>query len=194
MRRILVKFSKQDEASFLSHRETMRCLERALRRSELPMEYTSGYNPHPRVSYSPALPLGVAAEAEYIEVAMKDDIDVDEARNRMNMALPKGLRVREIHSLSNTMPRLSRWARYGLYRVTSEEGVQYLLLSLGGEKQGRLKDALEQLASLPQGSVQVEEVTRVGLYASRDEVFEDVTGVVNYFDGENKVLMEIKNE
>jgi radical SAM-linked protein len=194
MKRLLVKFSKKSEAAFLSHRETMRCLEKALRRSDLPMSYTTGYSPHPRISYSPALPLGVAAEAEYIEVAVVEEVDADVVRERINMALPGGLRVSEIQPLGQTMPRLSRWTRYGLYRVPSESGDVNLLLSMSGEKQGRLKDALEKMASVTGLALRDSEVIRVGLYASRDEVYEEAAGSVYYYDGETGDLMEGFNE
>jgi radical SAM-linked protein len=194
MRRVLVKFSKKGEASFLSHRETMHSLERALRRSGLPLAFTSGYNPRPRMSFSPALPLGVAAEAEYLEVVLEGDVDAEKAGERINLALPAGLEVREVLPLLPTMPRLSRWARYGLYRVSGGEGETYLLLSLSGEKQGRLKDALERMATGVDGPAPVGEVTRVGLYASRDEVFEEARDPIYYYDGETRELERIAGE
>lgn len=194
MKRVLIKFTKMGEASLLSHREIMHCLERALRRSELPMTYTSGYSPRPRMSYSPALPLGVAAEAEYLEVALEEEVDIDEVRNRMNRALPVGVRVDEIQTLGATMPRLSRWTRYGLYRVSGEGMEVYLLLSLGGDKQGRLKDALEELGSVLGKTAWDGGVTRVGLYASRDEVLEDVREDIYYYDGETGGLEKTEGE
>jgi radical SAM-linked protein len=193
LKRSLVKYSKEGEISFLSHRETMRCLERALRRAEFPMAYTSGYNPRPRISYSPALPLGVAAAAEYLEVVMGEETVEFEDVERINRALPVGLRVIEVQALASNMPRLSRWARYGLYRVSSSGNHTYLLLSLGGGKQGRLKDALQKMPS-DGGPEWKRKVTWLGLYASRDEVQEDVEGTVFYFDGETGELKEMKND
>jgi len=194
MTRMLVKFAKKSEAVFLSHRETMRCLERALRRSELPLSYTSGFKPRPRVSFSPALPLGVAAEAEYIEVGLEEDVNSKEALEKINQALPRGLEVREIHALSKTMPRLSRWVRYGLYRVPVGAGYEYLLLSLSGVKQGRLRDALEKMASQLGMAVNDRGAVRVGLYASPDEVFEDAQGIIHFFDGETGELRRMSGE
>jgi hypothetical protein len=190
LRRVLVKYSKEGEISLLSHRETMHCLERALRRSRLPMAYTSGFNPRPRISYSPALPLGVAAEAEYLEVVMDSDIDMEDPLNEINRALPVGLRVNEVQTLAPNIPKLSRWTRYGLYRVSDSGSYTYLLLSLGGAKQGRLKDALEKMPS-PTGPLWCREVTRIGLYASQDEVLEEVEIGVFYYDGEMGELKEI---
>jgi radical SAM-linked protein len=187
-----VKYSKEGDASFLSHREAMRSLERALRRSRLPLSFTEGYSPRPRMSFSPALPLGVAAEAEYIEVAVLEEVDGAEVKERLNQALPEGLRVREVQTLAPTMPKLSRWARYGLFRVGGEAEPTYLLLMLSGEEQGRLKDALEALKALRGMTADYREVTRIGLYASPDEIFEDVADPVLYYRGSTGAMEEMR--
>jgi radical SAM-linked protein len=183
MRRLLLKYSKQGDAAFLSHRETMRALERSLRRSRLPLTFTEGYSPRPRMSFSPALPLGVAAEVEYLEVAVDGEVDTTEARDRLNMALPEGLRVNEIICLAPKMPKLSRWTRYGLYRIESKEEITHLLMQLSGDRQGRLKDAMDELVARLDWTADRRNVARVGLYASRDEVFEDVVGPIFFYDG-----------
>ena len=68
-------------------------MERALRRSGLPVEYTSGFNPHPRVSFDPALPLGYESEAEGIRITFQDDISPPEAVARLNAVLPPDLQL-----------------------------------------------------------------------------------------------------
>ncbi len=193
MARLMVKYEKCGDAAMLSHRECMRALERALRRSRLPIEFTAGFNPRPRMSFSPALPLGVAAEAEYLEVSVAGGVDEGEAVEALNRALPEGLRVREVRLLAPNMPKLSRWARYGLYRLEREEGGFHLLLKVSGEGQARLKDALEEAARRLGWVPALERVVRVGLYASPEEVFEDVRGEVYHYDvekGELRVLEE----
>lgn len=189
-----MKYSKEGDASFLSHREAMHALERALRRSGLPLSFTEGYSPRPRMSFSPALPLGVAAKAEYLEVVLLEDVDSMVVKERLNQALPEGLKVREVQPLAPTMPKLSRWARYGLFRVGEEAEATYLLLMLNGEEQGRLKDALEALASLRGITAGYREVTRIGLYASPDEVFEDIEEPLLYYRGRTGVMEEMKSQ
>ena len=194
VRRLLLKYRKEGDASFLSHREAMRAMERALRRSGLPLVFSEGFSPRPRMSFSPALPLGVAAEAEYLEVAVDGEVDEVEAKEKLNQALPIGLQVSEVLSLAPTMPKLSRWARYGLFRLEEGGETSYLLLALGGEGQGRLKDALAALAEksgAPAGSCMV---TRAGLYASPDEVFEDAPEGVLFYDGARRELVEMTGE
>ncbi len=195
--RLLVKFSKEGDASFLSHRETMRALERALRRSGLPLCFSEGFNPRPKVSFSPALPLGVKALAEYLEVKVAGPADVELARERMNQALPRGLEVREIRLMPMHIPKLSRWARYGLYRVErgefGEGEVIHLVLSLAGEEQGRLREALEILGFGEIGSYGFS-VTRVGIYPSLYEAVEDAGGRALYYDGKARVLRELEGD
>jgi radical SAM-linked protein len=194
VRRLLLKYRKEGDASFLSHREAMRAMEKALRRSGLPLAFSEGFSPRPRMSFSPALPLGIAAEAEYLEVAVEGEVDSGEAKKRLNLALPEGLKVSEVQLLAPTMPKLSRWARYGLFRLEDGEETSYLLLALSGEGQGRLRDALEAFAASrgePSGRYAV---TRVGLYASPDEVFEDTRGRVLFYDGAHGELKEVKDE
>ncbi len=193
MKRLLVKYGKQGDAVYLSHRETMRILERALRRSGIPLSFTEGYNPRPRMTFSPALPLGVAAQAEYLEVAVEGEADTAAARENINLALPAGLEVREIMALPSNMPKLSRWALYGLYREEGRQGGPYLLISLSGEKQGRLRDAVQALGEGEGRALDCSEMERVGLYASRDEVLEETDGPVYYYDGEKKQLEAIGN-
>jgi radical SAM-linked protein len=197
MRRLLVKYAKEGEASFLSHREAMRAMERALRRSGLPLAFTAGFNPRPRMSFSPALPLGVAAQAEYLEVSVEEGAKVLEAKGRMNKALPRGLQVCELQQLAPTMPKLSRWVRYGLYRIdaggTDEETV-YVVLSFSGEEAARLKDALEKVGELLGRPATNRDVTRVGLYASPHEVHEDARGLVYFYDGKRCELEEMAGD
>ncbi|MEJ5187449.1 MAG: TIGR03936 family radical SAM-associated protein, partial [Candidatus Geothermincolales bacterium] len=187
----------EGDAVFLSHRETMRALERALRRSGLPLCYSEGFNPRPKVSFSPALPLGVSALAEYLEVKVDGQGDLEMARERMNQALPRGLAVREIKPMPLHIPKLSRWARYGLYRVEKdqrgEKEVSHLVLSLAGEEQGRLREALEQLGIEELGGGEAR-VTRTGIYASLYEAVEDAGGKALYYDGKEKVLRELEGD
>ncbi|MDY6793678.1 MAG: TIGR03936 family radical SAM-associated protein [Actinomycetota bacterium] len=194
MKRLLLKYEKKGYAGFLSHRETIRLLDRALRRSGIPIVFTSGYSPRPRMTFSPALPLGVEAEAEYLEVAVEGDIDTAEAGKGLNRALPTGLRVWEVQALPPGMPKLSKWARYGLYTVRDGDGEELLLLPLSGEKQGKLGDALEKMAVFRGGPLEKSDVVRKGLYASRFEVFEEIEGPVFLYDGESGDLKRIEGE
>jgi radical SAM-linked protein len=81
---------------FTSTRDFARALERALRRAEVPMAYSAGFHPHPRISYANAAPTGVASEAEYVELALARRCDPGDVRVALDAALPLGLDVVEV--------------------------------------------------------------------------------------------------
>jgi radical SAM-linked protein len=81
---------------FTSHRDFSRAFERALVRAGIPMAYSSGFSPHPRISYAGAAPTGAASEAEYLEIGLRDTCDLAEVAERLDAALPTGLDVLEV--------------------------------------------------------------------------------------------------
>jgi len=81
---------------FTSHRDFARAFERALRRAEVPMAYSAGFSPHPKVSYAGAAPTGVASEAEYLEIALAAQREPEVVRQALDAALPPGLDVLEV--------------------------------------------------------------------------------------------------
>jgi len=78
---------------FTSHRDFGRAFERAVRRAGLPVAYSSGFSPHPRLSYAGASPTGAASSAEYLEIALTRRCDPEAVRAALDAALPDGLDV-----------------------------------------------------------------------------------------------------
>jgi radical SAM-linked protein len=91
-----VKYAKRGRARFTSHRDFGRAFERALRRAGVPTAYSSGYSPHPRISYANAAPTGAASEAEYLEIGLAAVCDPEKVRGALDAALPPGLDVIEV--------------------------------------------------------------------------------------------------
>ncbi len=186
---------------YLSHLETMRALERALRRADVPMAYTQGYSPHPKISSSPALPVGVGSEGEYLEIALEGEVDVRNLLKQIVRELPQGLDALELTILPEHFPKLSRWIRYALYRIegpATAPTLPHLLLPLasrGSSGEGqlpRLRDALARIsesAGLSEGELVV---VRQGLYASVDEVLDEVEGRIVMAQGREALLSEVK--
>lgn len=75
MQRIRLRYTKRGRLRFTSHRDFQRAFERALRRAEVPMAYSAGFTPHPKVSYANAAPTGTGSEAEYLEIALTQTRD-----------------------------------------------------------------------------------------------------------------------
>ena len=94
--RLRLRYAKRGRLRFSSHRDFQRAFERALRRAGVPMAYSAGFSPHPKVSYAGAAPTGVASEAEYVEIAVTEPLDPELLRQKLDQSLPPGLDVLEL--------------------------------------------------------------------------------------------------
>jgi radical SAM-linked protein len=95
VQRVRLRYAKRGRLRFTSHRDFARAFERALRRAEVPMAYSAGFTPHPKISYVGASPTGVASEAEYLEIGLARAVDVEQLRCDLDAVLPAGLDVVE---------------------------------------------------------------------------------------------------
>ena len=96
VQRLRVRYAKRGRLRFTSHRDFSRAFERAIVRARVPMAYSSGFNPHPRISYAGASPTGAASEAEYLEIGLARTVDPAEVLAALDEALPDGLDVLEV--------------------------------------------------------------------------------------------------
>ncbi|MEV4443237.1 TIGR03936 family radical SAM-associated protein [Streptomyces sp. NPDC049577] len=93
MQRIRLRYTKRGRLRFTSHRDFQRAFERALRRAEVPMAYSAGFTPHPKVSYANAAPTGTGSEAEYLEIQLAEARDPERLRELLDESLPDGLDI-----------------------------------------------------------------------------------------------------
>ncbi len=109
-----VRYSKRGRARFASHRDFSRALERALRRAGVPMAYSSGFNPHQRISYANAAPTGAASEAEYLELGLAEKVDPDALVKSLSAALPDGFNIVCAHEVNpgglTSLLQASHWS------------------------------------------------------------------------------------
>ncbi|HPU58971.1 MAG TPA: TIGR03936 family radical SAM-associated protein, partial [Candidatus Avimonas sp.] len=92
---IRVKFIRGGEAKYVSHLELIRVFERAVRRAGLPIAYTLGFNPHPRMVFGLPLAVGVTSEAEYADFELAEEMRPEDFMDRLNRQLPAGLKIVE---------------------------------------------------------------------------------------------------
>lgn len=97
MREVRLRFSKQGRLKYISHLDINRALSRAFKRAAIPMWYTEGYNPHPYMSFSLPLSLGVESLCEYVDIRIVGEINNDEIQKRMNTVLPADLRILDVY-------------------------------------------------------------------------------------------------
>jgi radical SAM-linked protein len=96
VQRLRIRYAKRGRLRFTSHRDFSRAFERAVFRARVPMAYSSGFNPHPRISYAGAAPTGSASEAEYLEIGLAEVVDPATIHAELDEALPDGLDVLEV--------------------------------------------------------------------------------------------------
>ncbi|MGB8650835.1 MAG: TIGR03936 family radical SAM-associated protein [Mycobacteriales bacterium] len=91
VQRIRLRYTKRGRLRFTSHRDIARVFERALRRAQVPMAFSAGFSPHPKVSWVGAAATGVASEAEYVEIALAQRRDPEHVRRALDASLPDGI-------------------------------------------------------------------------------------------------------
>ena len=96
VQRLRIRYVKRGRLRFTSHRDFSRAFERAVARAGLPIALSSGFNPHPRISYAGAAPTGAASEAEYVEIAMREVVDPAATLTLLQEVLPEELTVVDI--------------------------------------------------------------------------------------------------
>jgi radical SAM-linked protein len=96
VQRLRLRYAKRDRLRFTSHRDFARAFERAIRRAGVPIGFSSGFSPHPKISYANAAPTGAASEAEYLEIGLTDERDPDAIREALDAALPDGLDIVDV--------------------------------------------------------------------------------------------------
>ena len=93
MTRYRLRFSRQGKVRYLSAHDTATILERSVRRAKLPMAYSQGFSPHPKISFATALPVGFASTAELLDITLTEELEPAELQERFNKGLPEGFRI-----------------------------------------------------------------------------------------------------
>src|SRR4029450_6632735 len=93
VQRVRLRYAKRGPLRFTSHRDFARAFERALLRAGVPIAYSQGFSPHPKISYASAAPTGVASEAEYLEIGLRRGGAPGRLREALDAALSPGLDV-----------------------------------------------------------------------------------------------------
>jgi radical SAM-linked protein len=96
VQRLRIRYAKRGPLRFTSHRDFARVFERAIRRSRIPIGFSAGFSPHPKVSYAGAAPTGVASEAEYLEIGLARPQEPASVLAALDAALPDGIDVVEV--------------------------------------------------------------------------------------------------
>ncbi|MCE2471879.1 MAG: TIGR03936 family radical SAM-associated protein [Anaerolineae bacterium] len=132
--RLRITFGKTGSLRYTSSLDVAKIWERVLRRADLPIMYTQGFNTRPRIRLAMPLPLGISSECEILDVSLRQRIDVDEAalRSRLLAVAPQGLtigRIVEVDLRASTLHSLIDSAEYRIHFV-DEVDPEYLRLKI----------------------------------------------------------------
>jgi radical SAM-linked protein len=94
--KVIIKYKKIDRLKYISHLDTLRLLQRALRRANINIIYSEGYNPHPKFSFAMPLSLGIETYGDYVEVEVDDGEDYKTIKDRLNCVLPDNFKVVDV--------------------------------------------------------------------------------------------------
>ncbi|GAB3072578.1 TIGR03936 family radical SAM-associated protein [Intrasporangium mesophilum] len=147
VQKLRIRYAKRGRLRFTSSRDFQRALERALRRADVPMAFSAGFHPHPKISYANAAATGTASEAEYVEISVTQRVDAESVRIALDEALPSGIDIVQVveaapGALADRL-EASDW-----------------LLEFAGVEQERLAHAVEAVLALD--SAEVTRMTKSG--------------------------------
>lgn len=101
--RYLIKFTKEDSIKFISHLDLMRTIQKIMRRTELPLEYSKGFNPHIALSIAQPLSVGVYSEGEYMDIVLVEDVPCEEVIEKLNAFSARGIKF--LHATKIPAPK-----------------------------------------------------------------------------------------
>ena len=116
--KIRMWFGKVGEMGLISHLDLVRLFDRAVRRAALPVSFTGGYHPSPRISIANALSLGITSNGEIVDFELTEQIDVDEFRTRLAAQLPANIPIYRVEDVALKSPNASRLMAQAEYLIT----------------------------------------------------------------------------
>ena len=122
MQRIRVTFSRGEEVKYLSHLDLMRLWERALRRADIPLAYSQGFSPHPRISIAAPLPIGVTSSSELMDILFNKRFSPYYFIKAVGEQLPNGIDLIGVEQVAMQLPSLQSQVRKAEYCVELETG------------------------------------------------------------------------
>jgi len=123
--RFRITFAKKPQVKYISHLDIVLAWERALRRAQVPLAYSHGFNPRPKIQIASGLPLGTVGSAEILDIIVTEPVDLAGALARIVATLPDGIAIHSIDEVSLKSPSLQPLLRRADYRVTVETKLSF---------------------------------------------------------------------
>ncbi|HCX65838.1 MAG TPA: hypothetical protein DHN33_11595 [Eubacteriaceae bacterium] len=115
-----LKFVRKEELKYLSHLDMQRMVQRTLRRAKIPMKYSEGFNPHPKLSFASAMSVGLVSEGEYLDVELEKDLPPHVLKANINAQAPRGFAILDGFVTDEKLSSLSSRVAYARYRIVFE--------------------------------------------------------------------------
>src|SRR4030042_3487920 len=159
--RIRITFSKSGAMRYIGHLDLHHSWERAFRRSSLPLAYSLGFHPQPRLNLACALPLGFTSQCEILDAWLEQDIPIDQVHEAVSSSLPPGLEIHDIKLIDPQAPALQTQVTSAVYVITFLDDIPdlderltriisaYHLPRLRRNKAYDLRPLIEQITLLP---------------------------------------------
>lgn len=117
MKRLFLSISKGEELRFLGHLDMLRAMERAIVRSEIPIAFSEGFNPHMKIAFDAALGVGVTADPLYLEIKLEKDFLPEKVSALLTPQLPKGIILHEIKEVGLDSGKLVTFLNEDVYEM-----------------------------------------------------------------------------
>lgn len=188
--RIRITFAKVGPLRYTGHLDLHRLWERAARRAELPLAYSQGFHPQPKLAIAAALPLGFSSRCEVLDMRLEHEIPLEGLREKLQETLPTGIQVASIESVDEKLPALQTLVASAEYQVTLTEPADSAELkrridsvmetkSIIRERRGKtydLRPLIEELDLEADGTIFMRLAAREGATGRPEEVL-DILGI-----------------
>ncbi len=188
--RIRITFAKVGALRYTGHLDLHRLWERTARRAELPLAYSQGFHPQPKLAIAAALPLGFSSRCEVLDMRLEHEIPLEGLREKLQDTLPTGIQVVSVESVDEKLPALQTLVASAEYQVTLTESFDGIELkrridsvtateSIIRERRGKtydLRPLIEMLDLEPDGKIFMRLAAREGATGRPEEVL-DMLGI-----------------
>lgn len=123
--RIRITYSKTGMLRFIGHLDMQQLWERALRRAELPVRYSQGFNPKIRLNLASALPLGYISRCEVLDFWLEQTVACEIVQAKLNKTLPADLKIIDTTRVANNLPSLQSLVSASEYQVNFSESLEF---------------------------------------------------------------------
>src|SRR6185503_1913057 len=104
--RIRITFTKTGPAKYSGHLDLHKSWERALRRAGLPLAYSQGFHPQPKIHLAAALPLGFTSECELVDVWLTEPVELEAALGELRRATSPGVEIKAVCEVADSLPAM----------------------------------------------------------------------------------------